>query len=136
MIALSQAHSQQTADSTTVGPAPVTPEQGSVMRYGIDLNTYEFLDLVTGDRSALNSPDQIQTRRREFLRLTDPVEYYRQFPKTQEQAQIEEAKMAEILTPLTLQQRAAIQTPEEREAEQKIINSFLTGYPSSTQPTQ
>src|SRR5262245_16089172 len=85
------AHCRQTPPSAVTTPSrstmppswiqsisiPLPPQSGTVARYGVDPKTHEFVDLLTGSLEALNSPAEIEARKRSFLLLNDPVEFQR-----------------------------------------------------------
>ena len=126
------AHAQQAADSppdpksTAPGPVVDDTRPDTFDRYGIDLTTYEFLvDGIADPNSVLNSSEQVEARKRSFLRLLDPDEYFRQFPRTDEEIKLDEESLTEIARPLTPEELAAKLTPEELAQRQKEMDAFL-----------
>ncbi|MCI0627184.1 MAG: hypothetical protein L0387_36985 [Acidobacteria bacterium] len=136
------ANAQQTEDGSgtiIVDPKPwpngidlspyVLPREFSILRFGVDPITFEFLDSNQEDIPLLNSPEEIEARRLSILRLLDPDEYFRQFPKTEEQVRLEQEADAEIAAPVTPEQRAAAQTPEQNALDQQAIAAMLAVKP-------
>lgn len=133
------AHAQQAADAPPISPDSKADIPGPVVEdtkpdtfghYGIDLTTYEFLvDGLADPNSVLNSSEQIEARRRAFLQLLAPDEYYRQFPKTDEEIKLEQEALAAIARPLTPEEMALQYAPEELAEQKQAIEAFLATKP-------
>lgn len=110
--------------------APLTPLEDdlfSAMNWGMDLTTFEItgpalsFDLI----SEFNKAESIEERRKAFLQTADPEEYYKLYPKTEEQKQAEASAMASILSPKTREQKRSAQSFDENEADDAAEAAFL-----------
>lgn len=120
-------------DATPVedlGPVTVEkPRESTWSDWVVDPVTFE----VIGPPEAvllvmeLNSPEKIEERRLVTLSATDPEEYARLFPKTEEQLRAEEESLNAIRNPITIEERAARQTPEQNVADEEEFFLIANG---------
>lgn len=102
-----------------VGPVPHTVEHESdattsVAAWGVDPVTFELIGPASAAEQvrAMNTPEQIEARRRAILSVTNPEEYERLFPKSAETR--EAGRAAAEARPISLHELYERSTPEER----------------------
>jgi hypothetical protein len=118
-----------------------TPRNGSQDQepaaVGINPLTWE----VEGPASAqklldqLNTPERIEGRFRAAWKLQDPKAYYERYPKSAERL-ASEARSAQTLRPLTIEESRKSLTSEQIAAQQRAIDEFfkIDGPPDAPLP--
>jgi hypothetical protein len=117
------ASSQQSAVDPRLPPESDIFDASVYEPIGYDPVTLEAVSPKDGttDFSGLNTPGQIEKRKLAVLEATNPAEYFRRFPKSQERLDAEAASRASVLKPMTLEEKRATQTTSQNLADAKAI---------------
>jgi len=124
-------NSQPAANVGPLRPESQVPNKSGMFRIGIDPLTWRVVGLETemeGDElDYYNTPDKIEERWKAALVLSNPKEYFRLYPKSEEQLKAEAEAVYALTHPKTIDDLKAAWTPAQIESHRIATTAFLMG---------
>lgn len=124
-------NSQPAANLEPLRPEYQVSNKSGMFRIGIDPLTWRVVGLNTeveaDELDYYNTPDKIEERWKAALVLSNPKEYFRLYPKSEEQLKAEAEAVYALTHPKTTDDLKAGWTPEQIEAHRIATTAFLMG---------